>query len=218
MTVYYKATRPDGTDFYSGRVQYEVGKRVRPLPHEGARFICGPGVLHAADAPGETLIGGRWPCRLFEVTGKPIDGFNARHRHKGAFRQLTVVRELPAWMALGPNGKLVAGVIERTRQITYEEALDLRAAWGAAWAAAGAAARAAARDAARAAAGAAAGDAAWGAAWGAAGDAARAAAGDAARDAAWDAALALLTRDLISAEHFDALYGPWQKVIGDPDE
>jgi len=32
MTVYYKATRLDGTDFHTGTVLYEVGKRVRPLP------------------------------------------------------------------------------------------------------------------------------------------------------------------------------------------
>ena len=44
-------------------------------------------------------------------------------------------------------------------------------------------------------------DAAWDAAW------------DAARDAAWDAARAVLARDLISAEHFDLLHGPWRSVV-----
>lgn len=50
-----------------------------------------------------------------------------------------------------------------------------------------------------------------------AGVAARVAAWVAAREAAWVAALALLTRDLITPEQFDALYGPW-RVIGDDDE
>ena len=38
---------------------------------------------------------------------------------------------------------------------------------------------------------------------------------DAAWNAARDAALALVARDLISTEHFDALYGPWASVIGE---
>jgi hypothetical protein len=110
---------------------------------------------------------------------------------------LTVVREIDAHLALGPNGRYVAGVIKRTRQLTYQEAVDLRAAWGAAWGAAR--------------------DAAWGAARGATRGAARGAAWDAARGAAWGAAIALLVRDLISDEHFDSLYGPWAKVIDGKD-
>jgi hypothetical protein len=31
--------------------------------------------------------------------------------------------------------------------------------------------------------------------------------------AAGDAAFALLVRDLITAEHFDVLYGPWASVM-----
>src|SRR5215831_11390868 len=177
-TTYFKATRLDGTDFYTGEVLYEVGKRVRPLPFEGERELCGQGVLHASDAPGETLIGGWWPCRLFEVAGKPI----AQGGHKFGFKQLRVVRELDAHLALGPNGREVAALIERARSLTWDEARRLRAAW------------AAARD------------AAWAAAEDAAGDAARAAARVAGR-AASRAALALVVRDLISGEHFNALYG-----------
>jgi hypothetical protein len=155
---------------------------------------------------------------LFEVTGKVAAGFNEQHVHKGGFRQLTVVREIDAHLALGPNGRYVAGVIERTRRVTYAEVAALRAARGAAWDAArdvawdaawdatrdGAwdAVRNAARDAVRDAVRDAARDATWGAAW------------DAARGAAWDAALALLVRDLISKEHFDCLYGLWARVIG----
>ena len=143
--IYYKATRLDGTAFHDRKVKYEVGKTVRPVPHHGPRRVCGPGLLHAADVPGETLIGGSWPCRLFEVTGKPYAGFDAGHRHKGGFRQLKVVREIDAHHALGPNGRYVAGIIERSRAMTYDEALQLAAAraaagaaaWAAAWAAAG---------------------------------------------------------------------------------
>ena len=52
--------------------------------------------------------------------------------------------------------------------------------------------------------------AAWGAAWGAARDTAWSAAWYAARDAA----AALVVRDLISCEHYDALTLPWREVVG----
>jgi len=140
--VFFKATRPDGTDFRTGRVEYVVGKRVRPLPHDGERVICRPGLLHAADVPTETLVGGRWPCRLFKVTGKPVAGLNDEHPHKAGFRELRVVREIDAHLALGPNGVEVARFIESCRTVTPEQAKELRAAWGAAWHAAWDAARA----------------------------------------------------------------------------
>ena len=204
--VYYKATRPDATDFKTGRVHYEVGKRVRPEPFAGERRICYAGYLHAADVPAETLVGGNWPCRLFAVTGKPVVGFDDDHPSKGAFRQLTVVAEIPAYLALGPNGREVALLIDRAARLTADEARGLAAAWAAAW------------DAAWDAAWYAAWDAAWDAAWyAAAWDAARGAAWDAARgaagDAAWYAAGALVVRDLITPKQFDLLYGPWRTVI-----
>jgi len=201
MTTYFKATRLDGTAFQTSKVLYTVGGRVRPLPFDGERKLCGQGVLHAADVPAEALVGGWWPCRLFEVAGKPI----AQGGHKFGFKQLRVVRELDAHLALGPNGREVAALIERARSLTWDEARRLHAAWDTPRDAAWAATWDAAEDAARA--------AAWAAAEDAAGDAARAAARVAGR-AASRAALALVVRDLISGEHFNALYGRWQQVIG----
>ena len=125
--------------------------------------------------------------------------------------------------ALGPQGEQVDALIERCQNLTPEESerLATAGAWDeardAAWCAAGAAARNAAKAAAWNAAWAAAWNAAWAAArnvaWAAARDAARDAAGDAAWCAAGDAAGALAVKDLISQEHFDTLYGPWEKVI-----
>ena len=194
-TVYYKATRVDGTDFRTGLVRYEVGKRVRPHPLSVGedRILCGPGFLHAADVPAETLSGGRWPCRLFEVTGKPSAGFDSRHPHKGGFKELRVLCEVPAHLVFGPNGQAVVRIIYRARQITPSEGQALVTAWDAAWDAA--------EDAAE--------DAAWSAAW----SAARWRAWSAARDAARDAALAVLVQDLITPEQFQLLYGPWASVI-----
>jgi hypothetical protein len=74
-------------------------------------------------------------------------------KNKRAVSALRVVEELPAHLALGPNGEQVATFIERCATITPDQWKRVAAAWGAAWAAAWDAAGAAAGDAARAAAG-----------------------------------------------------------------
>jgi len=194
--AFYKATRPDGTSFYDGVTKWQVGRIVRHPNPNLASGLCSSGVLHFSDAPGETLVGGSWPCRLFEV--EPRGEMIGPDEHKYGTTALKVVVELPAWQALGPNGEEVAALIKRCKTLTPDEIKRLDAARYAA--------RYAARDAAR--------DMARYAAWYAAWDAARAAAWDAARAAAWvaarDAALALIVRDLITAEQFELLYGSWR--------
>ena len=198
--TYYKATRPDGYAFRGG-VHYEVGKTVEHpttkrfgdmRPNEPATY------LSVSVEPGEVLIGGSWPCRLFRVepVGLGVKRTDDMYPHKRGCRALKVVEELPAHMAFGPNGEQVAAIIERARRLTPDEVKRLDAAWGAAL------------DAARA--------AAWGAALDAALGAARAAALDAALDAARGAAWAALVQDLISQEHYDTLMGPWREVAGEP--
>jgi hypothetical protein len=230
----YKATRPDGTDFRTGRINYAAAlasgeKVVHPdtsaeLRPDAAYY------LSVATVPTD-CTGMSWPCRLFEVepddewTPEPSDMPNKR-----ATLSLRVVAELEPHVALGANGQQIVAIIIALKSITYKQAQELGAArgaarvaaWGAAWVAAWDAARGAAWDAARGAAWVAAWDAARGAAWDAARDAtwdaARDAAWDAARGAAWDAArdaiLALLTQDIITAEQFEILTGPWASVMG----
>jgi hypothetical protein len=208
--IYYKATKPDGTDFYTGTVDYAGALASgEPLPlltsTDGTYERCTGSVYHASDAPAETLVGSDWPCRLFEVTGEPV----TERGHTYGFRTLAVVREVYAWMALGPNGEAVLALIERARNLTPTEASGLISAWGTARDAAWHAARDAAWHAARGAAW----NAAWYAAWYAAWDVAWGAAGDVPCDAAGDAAVALVVKDLISPEHFYALYSPWASVM-----
>ena len=146
--TFYKATRPDGTSFYDGVTRWQVGRIVRhPAPMLEAG-LCSSGVLHFSDAPGETLVGGIWPCRLFEV--EPRGEVIGPDEHKYGTVALKVVRELPAWQALGPNGEEVAALIERCRTLTGEEMRRLSAARDATWSAARDAARDAAWNAARA--------------------------------------------------------------------
>ena len=195
MTTYYKATRPDGTDFHSGTVDYaaaiggtvDIGRAARRRPPA----ICTGTVLHASDIPEATLIGGSWPCRLFEVTGRPVADDGAR---KHGFRRVRVLREVESWLALGPQGREVAALIDRARHLTPDETAGLAAAWDAA--------RDAAWDTARVAAGAAAWDAAVDAAW----VAARAAAGLVSRD--------LIGKVGLTQAHYDTLTSPWRTVIG----
>jgi hypothetical protein len=234
MTVHYKATRLDGTDFRTGTVRYEVGATVehpRSVKYRDMRPNDPSTYLSASVEPGEVLTGGSWPCRLFRVepAGRTVKRTDGAYGFKRGCRALRVVEELPAHVALGPNGQEVAAFIERCRALTVDEVGRLAAArataWDAARAAAGATAGAtawatawdAAWDAARAAAGAAAraaaGDAARAAAGAAAWDAAGAAARDAARVAAWDAARALTVRDLITPAQFGVLCEPWRSVI-----
>ena len=212
----WKATRPDGTDFYTGEVDYGAALASgEPLPELSGGEFPGGGWYHASTVPTE-CVGMTWPCRLFHVESVGDIHTDSAHPHKVGCRTLRVLAEVDAHVALGPQGPQVAALIDRAGALTADEARHLDAARYAAWYAARAAARAAAWaaawDAARAAAWAAAGDAAWDAAW------------DTARAAAWDtaraAARALVVRDLTGHHpgwnqgEYDLLTGPWRSAIG----
>ena len=138
--TYYKATRTDGTSFYDSATKWTVGRITRHPNPETSKGLCSSGVLHISDAPGETLVGGSWPCRLFEV--EPRSALISGDEHKHGCTAVKVVRELPAWQALGPNGEAVAAHIEQCKTITPEQGRQLAdagyaagyAAWDAAFA------------------------------------------------------------------------------------
>lgn len=214
MTTYYKAVRPDGTDFRTGTVRWlpPVGD---PMPG-GGMVVTHPTSRNRTDGGADGYLsvatvatectGMRWPCRLavVEPTRAAVWTPDPDTRpSKRASWQWRVVAEIDAHQALGPQGREVAAIIDRARMLTTDELRQLDATWGAAWDAAWGAARVAARGDAWVAARV----AAWGDAWGAA----RVAAWGAARDAA----LATLVRDLITPKQHDLLMAPWRTVIGD---
>ena len=231
--TYFKAVHMDGTDFYTGIVRWlpPVGE---PLP-EGGLIVRHPTArkrttgdaahyLSVATVPTD-CTGMVWPCRLARVerTRAAVwhpdpDGLP----NKAASWQWRVVEELDATLALGPQGREVAALIERAARLTDDEVAGLATAWYATgddtWDNARCTTRAAADDAARYAAWSATRAAAWDAARytprDAAWDAARYAARNAARYAVWYAARALTVRDLISTERYDILTRPWASVIG----
>lgn len=202
---YFKATRPDGTDCYTGTVDYGAALKSGAVLEHPAKFCRNnPATYFSVSIAPTDCTGMRWPCRLFRVEPVGRAWRNDVLPSKRCCSRLRVVEELPAHLALGPQGQEVAALIERAGRLTEDEVKRRAAAWAAATDPAGAAAWAAAGAAAETAARAAAGAAAW--------DAAGAAVQTAAGAAAW-AAVALLTRDLITTKHFNVLYGPWASVM-----
>lgn len=140
---YYKALRPDGTDFATGKTKPRKG---RWMPRINDLLVMCVRGYHVSDAPAETLVNGSWPCKLARV--EIPDGEWEREGHKFVVPTYRVVEWLPAWQALGPNGEAVAALIERAGRLTQEEFERLSAAWSAAESAAESAAWSSARSAA----------------------------------------------------------------------
>ena len=148
--TYYKAVRPDGTDFYSGRVLWDqIVRHPDPgsLGNDDAK-----GYLSVSVSPSD-CTGMRWPCRLLVV--EPAEEVSVWEPtpslpSKRASHAWRVVRELPAYEALGPNGVEVAVFLDLLPTLTNAQ---WDAAGGAisvaAWLTAGDAARVAAWNAAR---------------------------------------------------------------------
>lgn len=92
----YKLTRPDGTDFYSGTIDYakNIGKRIRLAETDGPEVgVCGRG-LHASKNPNDCFIGAKIPCRAFQVQGYDrIAGDNQKTRYK-ALRIIKEIKDL----------------------------------------------------------------------------------------------------------------------------
>lgn len=214
MTEYYKAVRPDGTDFYSGTIDYLAGGVIRhPNPDLGSTDAS-----HYLSVSTEKAdcTGFSWPARLLRVepVGDVVSPDPRDLPNKRAVGALRVVEELPAHELFGPNGEQVVAFLEWLPTLTRADWLEVGRAWVAAWDAA----RYAARDVARYAVRVAARVAAWDAARVAARVASRDAARDVARDAAWDVAwyatwdatVVLLVRDRLPADHFKTLVAPFR--------
>ena len=133
VETYYKAVRPDGTDFYSGRVLWDrVGEIVEHAAPGSPGGDDAEGYLSVSVSPTD-CTGMKWPCRLLVVepvedclVWEPTPSFPSK-RASHAWR---VVRELPAYEALGPNGVEVAAFLDLLPTLTSAQ-------WSAAWVAAG---------------------------------------------------------------------------------
>lgn len=140
--TYYKAVREDGTDFYTGTVQWvpESGD----IPAEGL-VVTHPtstewGDYHSTHLCASTsptdCTGFTWPCRLLEV--EPVSEVHEHEGCKMSALSWRVVHELPAMQALGPQGEAVVALLDGLRRLDAEALARLaaarEAAWDAAWA------------------------------------------------------------------------------------
>jgi len=88
----YKITNLDGTDFYTGKTKYEVGKTVEAKDWEKTEE-CGNGLHILEDINNiKDITGFRLPCRIFEV--KIIGKDWIKFDNKIKCKKLKVVREL----------------------------------------------------------------------------------------------------------------------------
>ena len=136
--TYYKAVRPDGTDFYSGRVLWDqIVEHAAP----GSPGECdAKGYLSVSVSPAD-CTGMKWPCRLFvvePVEGVPVWEPSPSLPSKRASHAWRVVRELPAYEALGPHGQEVVAFLDLLPTLTstqWDAVCDAAsdAAWDAAW-------------------------------------------------------------------------------------
>lgn len=218
MTTYFKATRMDGTDFYSGKIDYAAalaaGTTIKH-PH--------PSRVGSSDARGYLSVatvstdctGFSWPARLFAVESvneewAPGEGLP----NKRATHELRVVGEIPADMLFGPQGEACIAIIDQFTALPEPDKYRLRDAqtdeWWAAY------------------------DRVWAVAYDGRTDraglfAARRALrgrlfGWDGGDSAYGAALAVLCRHLIGTEvtrqDYDAATAPWREVVGSahPDD
>ena len=224
--TYWKAVRPDGTDFWTGTVRW-LPKTPLKRPHtvRHPSSTCAVREDHSTSLAVSTdptnLLGALWPMRLCRVEQvEDIIITDAYERQSVAWR---VVEEVDPSIRFGPQGPHVAALIARAREITGDEVEKFNAARESARDAVWKSARDAASKAASKAAGVAGRESAWIAAsesaWVAASKAARVTASDAVWGAVWDAARALVVRDLIGQHgftqaHYDTFTRTWASVIG----
>jgi hypothetical protein len=133
MSLLFKATRPDGTDFNTGTVDYasKAGKRLlvkHPNPVTGS--VDAIGYLSLATLATD-CTGFRWPCRLFEVeaVGPSWTPHAGSMPNKRAATKVRVIRELPAWQVFGPNGEAIVKIIEAFDKLTPVQRAALRDAY-----------------------------------------------------------------------------------------
>ena len=89
----YKLIRPDGTDFYSGTINYieNIGKIVRVEDYDPSPCCCGRGI-HASRNPLTPFsMNAKIPCRVVEVKGIGLLG---RDPKKSRYKAVNVIREI----------------------------------------------------------------------------------------------------------------------------
>jgi hypothetical protein len=122
MTTYYKATRPDGRDFHTGRIDYAKALADgATIKHKlgKPRDVDARHYLSVATVPGD-CTGMTWPCRLFEV--EAVGYTWAPHPdtlpNKVAALEVRVIRELPAETVFGSEAPAIVALLDTFEKLT----------------------------------------------------------------------------------------------------
>jgi len=97
----YKLTQLDGTDFYSGTINYaeNIDKIIRVTDYDVSEWVCGRGI-HASRNPNDCFIGAKIPCRAFRVQGiQRITGDKKKTRYQAVkvLEEITDLDKLFGW-------------------------------------------------------------------------------------------------------------------------
>ncbi len=109
----YKATRPNGTDFHSGTINYAAALEAKSTiqhPNPGAvGDEDAAGYISVTDSPLD-IPGASWPLRLFEVRPVGKSWKTNSYAHKHAAHAVKVIREVSPNLVYGPEGERVAEI------------------------------------------------------------------------------------------------------------
>ena len=130
--VYYKVTRPDGTDFFTGAVRYawamENKKIVRHLKPE--LDSASPAHYLSISTDVTRCCTPHWPLRLFQVAPVGPTRKDDYYLSKVRCEALYVIKEMPSYDVLGVHGLsvlAVAGLLNEHLKNRYINATGVRA-------------------------------------------------------------------------------------------
>jgi len=111
----YKMTRPDGTDFYSGKLKYSVGATINVDGTDNGN-PCGSGIHVAKERHGPLIYNAYYPLRLFEVSYDKDDVLG-EDDDKVRVSSCIVEKELDPYDIGLPNADRFKNIMERCHKI-----------------------------------------------------------------------------------------------------
>lgn len=128
--IHYKAIRLDGSgfSFRSSALRWS-GQPGQVVRHPKPDLNSGPAYSLSASVSPTDCTGMRLPCRLLAV--EPVGPVRPDGRTVSGVRAAAweVIEELPAWQALGPQGREVLALLGRLEQVNITEARRIDSGW-----------------------------------------------------------------------------------------
>jgi len=109
-------TQPDGTDFYSGKIQYAVGLVLECTDFDGSKEACGKGLHLGKEKHSPLQYNAKYPWKLFECSYDPMDVLGEDDK-KVRVRKLTVEKALDPHDIGIPNADRFFSIVNRVVKI-----------------------------------------------------------------------------------------------------